>query len=659
MRKWWGWALLVALAFIALPQVNSHLTTTLRVPGSASDQAQRILQREFGEDIEGTFTVIYHFKNATAEEITGFKKAVVEGAGVIPGARVVVTKALGGFFFATIQTPYQLPEASSYTIALRKTLATAGLDEALVGGPPAIKNDVTPVLNSDLARGEIIGVILALCVLIALLGFSSILFIPVLTALFVTSISLALVYLFSLVHPMALYLPNIITLIALGLSIDYSLLVIYRYRSERRKGASHQDAVTVTTRTATKTASVSASLVALSLIFLLLIDVPFIRSITLGTLFVPLICLIATSLLVPLALDTFAQHASISQGWLSDVQQRWTRSIARMSMSRPIAAVATSVVVIGALASVALHLSATPSSLTSLPASIESKQALTMVSSRLGDGVITPHVLIIESTPNSNADLRVENSLRRLDDVVATASERKGSYFKIYVISKFALGTPQDQRFVQRLRNMDLERFGFSDGQVYVAGAPAQGSDLLSAIGSKLPWIIIGALLALFLALTRYFASLVLAAKALLMDSLSLVAVIGGVVALTHFGIGTYKLAQVEAWSLLLTLTILFGLSMDYEIFIVSRIREAHDRGVSDIEAITEGIEETSVVVTAAALILIAALSGFVFGHFAGVQQLGLGLLIGIAIDVTIVRLILLPATMVLLGKWNWWQPSQ
>ena len=220
------WAFLAALSFFALPQLNSHLTTTLNVPHSDSEKAQEILRREFGEDIEGTFTVIYKYKKASLEEIGGFKKATIKAASAIPGSEVILTRAAGGYFLAIIQTSMQPPEAASFTTDLRVAIDSVGLHGALVGGPPAIKSDVTPILNRDLIRGELIGATVAALILILLLGFSRTLLIPLFFTVSVTTISLALTYLISLKHPMALYLPNVISLISLGLCLDYSLLVI-------------------------------------------------------------------------------------------------------------------------------------------------------------------------------------------------------------------------------------------------------------------------------------------------------------------------------------------------------------------------------------------------------------------------------------------------
>ena len=152
---------------------------------------------------------------------------------------------------------------------------------------------------------------------------------------------------------------------------------------------------------------------------------------------------------------------------------------------------------------------------------------------------------------------------------------------------------------------------------------------------------------------------MVLAIKAIVLDLISIAAAFAILVLVFKFGIGTYQLEQLEAWVLVLLFAILFGLSMDYEIFIVSRMREAWDRGASNEEAIREGMRNSGTVVTAAALIFITALTGLITGHFAGLQQLGIGLAAGVLIDATIIRGLLLPSAMVLLGKWNWWQPGK
>jgi len=193
--------------------------------------------------------------------------------------------------------------------------------------------------------------------------------------------------------------------------------------------------------------------------------------------------------------------------------------------------------------------------------------------------------------------------------------------------------------------------------EIYVGGSPAQGYDLIHKIKSTFPLIALFALLISFALLRRYLSSLLIPIKAIILDLISVTSAVGTVVFFITNGIGVYQLSQIEIWTLLFIFAILFGLSMDYEVFIVSRIRESYLEHQDNKRAIIEGLANTGGVVTTAALIMVGALTGFVSGHFAGLQELGIGLIAGIIIDATIIRLLLLPATMVLLGKWNWSHP--
>ena len=160
-----------------------------------------------------------------------------------------------------------------------------------------------------------------------------------------------------------------------------------------------------------------------------------------------------------------------------------------------------------------------------------------------------------------------------------------------------------------------------------------------------------------FVILRRFLDSLFIPIKAIILDLISIFAALGSVVFFMNHGVGVYKLDQIEIWTLLFIFAVLFGLSMDYEVFIVSRIRESYLENGDNKQAVIEGLANTGGVVTTAAITMVGALTGFVSGHFAGLQELGIGLIAGIAIDATIIRLLLLPATMVLLGKWNWSHP--
>jgi RND superfamily putative drug exporter len=199
--------------------------------------------------------------------------------------------------------------------------------------------------------------------------------------------------------------------------------------------------------------------------------------------------------------------------------------------------------------------------------------------------------------------------------------------------------------------------------RVYVGGAPAQGSDFLGRVYGDFPWIVLLVLALAYLVLLRAFRSLLLPLMAVFLDVVSVAAAYGLLVVIFRFGVGAdvlglYRVRQIEGWVPVFLFAMLFGLSMDYEVFFVSRMRGAWDASGDNRFAITEGLARTGRVVSAAALIMVGALSGLVAGRVAGLQELGAGLALGVLLDATLVRGLLLPSLMALFGRWNWWLPD-
>jgi RND superfamily putative drug exporter len=672
------WGLILASGLYSGSHLSDRLTTTVQIPGSESDQANQILAKEFDENFEGMFTVIYKFKNSTVAEVDVMKSQIAQAAEVIPQARVSSSRAIAGYLFASVQTSMDLTDSSLYTERLRTQLKVVGLEGSLVSGPPAIKSDVSPILDGDLRTGELLGGGFAFALLILFLGFSRTVFIPFVFAAAAISLSVTAIYLLSFVTTMVIYLPNLIALIGLGLAIDYSLLMIARYSKQRRAGESHQLALATTSRTAGKTVVISGLIVSGALLALLLIPIPFIRSLGLGSVTIPIASVLAALTLQPVLIDIFGKGASAEKTGIMDRSAiSFATRAANISIASPKKVFALSLTALLPLAFLSIWVSVTPSSLTALPDSLESSRALSLVTSNAGEGVITPHVLIIDLQEKGAANAvgaardALVTKLSAADGVVAVASDSGGSYvsengryLKIYLVTSYGLGTSGDQDRVRELRDLNLADFGFGEGAgLLIGGAPAQGFDLLATLSTYVPWTVGLMIFLVFMALLFAFKSIVLPLKAITLDALSILVAFGSLVIFTQLGLGQklfgmYRLDQIEAWSLLLIAVVLFGLSMDYEVFIVSRIIEARKEGASDEEAIRIGIRETASIVTAAALILIAALSGLIFGHFAGLQEIGLGLAVGIAIDATVIRIFLLPSAMVLLGRWNWWLPQ-
>ena len=304
---------------------------------------------------------------------------------------------------------------------------------------------------------------------------------------------------------------------------------------------------------------------------------------------------------------------------------------------------------------------------------------LTVATEKIGSGVITPHVLVIDlgkpglaSAPEVNtARLNLAKQLLTnpeayivASDISPTFVDVSGRYMRIYIVGRNILGSDEANTFVAHVREKYIPQAQFPKGtQIFLGGAPAQGVDLLKTLSRSIPWILGIAIILIYLLLLKAFRSVLLPLKALILDLISISVAIASVVAVFRFGFGqsilhTYRLDHIEAWSLIFMFVVLFGLSMDYELFIVSRIREAHESGLDNRDSVIAGMAHTGGVVSAAALIMVTAVSGLVVGHFAGLQQLGIGLSVGVLADATIVRGLLLPSSMVLLDKWNWWIPQ-
>ncbi len=678
-----AWLIVIALGLLAATNLNQYLTTSLEVPGSQSEKANTLLANHFDENTEGTFTVIYKYSNATDAQMLSIKEGLANTAKAIPTARIGAQKALIGTLYTNITTSFSLVDAAPYTNILRAELIKQGLSGAFVTGPPAIEKDVTPVLEQDLRRGQVVAAVIALLLLLLLLGSTWAIFIPLIFATASVSLGLGIIYLLAQKLLMVLYIPNIVELIGLGLAIDYSLLMVHRFRRELTIDSDQSVALQRTMQTAGRTVVLSGLTVSIALSTLLLVPVPFIRSLGVAGVVVPLVSVIAALTVQP-ALLSFLGHRVFSDGYQGIMGKKdpltglWA-GLTRWVIPRAKFVFSTSLILLLLAASLVFKLEITPSSLTAIPTNLESGKVISEITKKVGPGLITPNEVVIDfGKPSSvvspqvdQARLALATTISTMPQVFMVASGKEsayvdptGQYMRMYVIGKDAIGDSKTRTLVKQVRAAIDKATGFPEGtKLYLGGPPAQGVDLIDAILSALPWIIALVLLVAFLLLARTFRSILLPIKAIFMDLISISIAFAVLVVVFKFGfasdlLGTYKLDQIEAWVLIFMFAVLFGLSMDYELFLVSRMREAKDAGSTNNEAIIEGIAHTSGVVTGAAIILVGALSGFVFGHFAGLQELGIGLAVGIIIDATIIRGLLLPSSMVLLGRWNWWLPQ-
>jgi RND superfamily putative drug exporter len=659
------------------------LTTSLTVPGTSSAAANAILVKDFHENIEGTFTVVVPLRASRGGSIEGTEVDLKDAVLKVPSATITQEHVVQGVLYANVDTTLDLGQAAKETPVLRHDLAVEHVTGALVTGPPALQSDITPILAGDLHRGELLAVLLALLLLVAVLGLCWALLIPYLVAAATTAGTLGVVYLLAHRITMVLYVPNVIELIGLALAIDYSLLIVHRFRAEVNQPGALDDAILRTMASAGRTVLVSGAAVAIGLATLFIVPVPFVRSLGAAGLVVPVFSLLAAFTLQPTLLSYFGRRGVTPVGLRGLIARRdvtngtWAR-IGRGVTRRPVVVLVVSLLALAGLSASTLGLELTPGSVSAIPQDMPSARALNLVRDHVGAGVVTPIQLVIDTGAAHGATLRTQAKARLalakailLDPevfvvAIGTSSpyvDASGRYEQIFVLGRHDFGAVASQQLVTHLRDVVVPSVRFPAGtSIYLGGAPAQGVDFLNSVYGTFPWLVLLALALAWLVLARAFRSVVLALLAVLLDLISVGVAYGLLVLVFRFDVGsallgTYQVSQIEGWVPVFLFAMLFGLSMDYEVFIVSRMREARLKGAPNDEAIVEGLANTGGVVTSAALIMVVALSGLVFGHVAGLQELGVGLALGVLVDATIVRGLLLPSAMTLFGRWNWWLP--
>jgi RND superfamily putative drug exporter len=597
-------------------------------------------------------------------------------AAAIPGARAGRLDAAPGILYGDIATALPLQRAKRRTEALRRALKSPVGPPALVTGAPALQHDLDPIVSTDLRRAELIAIPIALAVLVAMLGLTSATLIPIAFAACTVAGALAAVYAVAHEVPMATYVPNLVVLVGLALAIDYSLLVVQRHLEELGKGGTAAEATLRTMATAGRTVAFSGLAVAIGLASMLVLPVPFIRSLGVAGLLVPLVSLVGVATLQPVLLARLA-HTRTARARRSDGATWWSRFAAAVTR-RPWPVLLVGLAALVAAAAFAPSLRLTPGSVSSIPGSSEAVRGFELLRERVGTGAVAPTQIAIDTGapggaragPSRAAIVRLAHDLVHDPETLAVASGRRdpyvdttGRYARVIVVGRHDFGSPASRALVRRLRDELVPRAAFPAGATaVVGGAPAEGSDFLHRAYGAFPWLVLAVLTIAFVVLARAFRSIVLALQAVLLDVLSVAAAYGLLVLVVQHGIGAGLLGvetgDVEAWVPILLFALLFGLSMDYEVFLVMPMREAWEAGSGTTRAAAAGLARTGRIVTAAALIMVAVFSGFVVSDVPGLQQLGLGLALGVLVDATIVRLLVVPALVCVTGRRAWWFPG-
>jgi RND superfamily putative drug exporter len=529
--------------------------------------------------------------------------------------------------------------------------------------------------TQSMPASEAIGVVLAIIVL--LIAFGSVLAagLPILTALFGIGTGVALVQLTANGLTMPDFTTQAVAMIGIGVGIDYALLIVTRYRQALRDGHQPEGAVALAADTAGRSVVFAGTTVVIAVLGMLVINVPAVRGLAVGIALGVLMTMLAAMTLLPAVLGFVGHnidklglpHKKRAEGEIRDsFWHRWSRVIQRRPWPVAIAGLVVLVVLAAPVVSMRLAFADAGNS----PTSDTTRRAYDLLAEGFGPGFNGPMILAADM-PGGQRDLpmveQLSERLKTTPGVAFATPPRPNDARNAAIIQVFPTTSPQSEataKLVDRLRNDVIpQATRGTNVDVKVGGLVAGATDYSNYTAERLPVFIGLVLLLSFLLLMTVFRSLLVPLKAVVMNLLSIGAAYGVIVAVFQWGwlkdlIGVAKAGPVEAWAPMMLFAIVFGLSMDYEVFLLSRMREEYDRTGDNATAVADGLAATARVITAAAAIMILVFSAFVLGDERAIKLFGFGLAVAVFLDATIVRLILVPATMELLGDRNWWIPK-
>ncbi|HEX5642665.1 MAG TPA: MMPL family transporter, partial [Thermoleophilia bacterium] len=559
-------------------------------------------------------------------------------------------------------------------------------------GTGAWERDASEIAESDLRRGEAIGVPIALLILLIVFASLVAALVPLALGVVAIIVGAALTALLGEGFMMSVFALNVVMMMGLAVGIDYTLFILSRFREELAAGRAVPDAVGRSAATASRAVLFSGMTVIIALCGMLVVPFTIFTSLGAGAILVVAAAVAAATTLLPavlgllgrrvnalrLPLGRLGRRAHTADASVSPAAQPgsspapsggfWARTAAAI-MRRPVVSLAAGAGVLLLLASPGLDMQRGESGITGLPQEIGTRRGYEILAADFSAGLTSP---ILVAVDGDLQDPRVAVALEKLRaaaqadgrfSVTAFESSDDGD-FGVLSLAVDADGTGAEAaRAVRELRSDIIPAAtAAAPLRVLVGGGPAQFADMIDLIDLYTPIVIAVVLSLSCLLLLVAFRSLVIAIKAVFMNLLSVGAAYGLLTLVFQEGAGAslfgfQQTGVVESWVPLLLFCILFGLSMDYHVFLLSRIRERYDQCGDTREAVSSGLQSTAGIITGAALIMVAVFAGLAAGEMVMFQQIGFGLAVAVAIDATLVRIVVVPSTMALLGRWNWYLP--
>ncbi len=678
-----GWVLLLVGLWILSTALSGKYRSSFDLPDSESATAIKLLQDRGVSSRSGIVgQVVFKADNGVndAQVKQTMQQFFSDIAGAVDGVEVV--------------SPYD--DGHAYQISKDGTIAYAELDFAKREQSQYIKEADTikamwqkidqPGLTVELGgdvfasqsapSSEAIGLLAA--VLILLIAFGSVLAmgLPIITALFGIGCGAAVIGLVTRVLAVPEFTPEVAAMIGIGVGIDYALLIVTRYRQGLHDGLHPRDANVLAVDTSGRAVLFAGMTVVISLMGMFLMNLDFMRSLAVGAVLAVLLTMLAALTLLPAMLGFVghnidrlglprlggrSERATASSFWY-----RWSRVIQKYPWPALIGSAALLVLFAFPVFSLRLGFSDAGNRKTT----DTTRRAYDMLSEAFGPGFNAPFLIVVDTADGNappQAIQQLSDAISQTPGVASVAPPTMLPNANLALINAFAASAPQDKAttdLVHRLRDQTVPSVVDGTGMhVYTSGGPAIIVDFSDYIGSRLPWFMGAVLVLSFLLLLVVFHSVVVPLKAVIMNLLSIGAAFGVMVAVFQWGVGASliglgKEGPIEAWGPMMMFAIVFGLSMDYEVFLLTRVREEYDRTGDNRSAVADGLAATGRVISAAAAIMVCVFGAFVLQDDRGLKMIGFGLAAAIFIDATVVRLVLVPSAMELLGNRNWWAPA-
>ena len=668
------WIVLTLFGAFAAARVSSRWFESFSIPGYSAYETNQKVVKTFGTGEQAPFVAVFQSKGDVTKK--DLRQAIAQAAAVNPGSRVssyanthsnIYVSADRHTTIAEIYPPGQNtfsgdPHISRVRAAL-KANAPAGVTANLTGLLP-LENASSGGGNGPSVLTEaLIGGGGALIILLFVFGTLPAVGIPLAIALTSILNTFTLVWFLTYLTDVSIVVQFLIALVGLGVAIDYALLMIFRFREELASGEDLETALVETMTHAGRSVIVSGSTVAVGLLSMVILPLPFIRSIGIGGMLIPAVSVLVSITLLPALLSFLGPRINKLRVMprrfvaVSDPERGWWGRWAQLVVRRPwpVAAVGTAIVAV--LLVFGVQLNPSEAQAKDFPGSgdaIAGRQVLEHAG--ISPGAIKPFVILTPAAKVSDVVARVQN-LPGVEGAVAPALWRRDGLALVEAIPSADGSSKAVRGTISRVKA------ALPPG-ASLGGVAPEDRDFVHAVYGNFPYVLLFVILLTYVLLARAFRSLLLPLKAVILNLVSLGCAYGIIVFIFQQGHGSQAIWNVPAtqsiipWIPLMIFAFLFGLSMDYEVFMLTRMREAYDETRDTRQAISRGLARTGKLVTSAALVLMFAF--FVLSTSPGtdIKQFGIGLAAGIIFDATVIRALLVPALVRLMGRWNWWLPQ-